>query len=442
MKRLLSCMIILVTVLMPSLSFSHGGRTDSKGGHYDRKTGKYHYHNSGGKSSSSGYSSFGSSSKYGYTPLPPVNPTPTPKRTYTTKSGDYTYEHQDSGVKITKFKTNSAVEKLIIPNTIDGRPVVSIGSKAFIECADLMVIEISDSLTTIEEGAFYGCKDLITVIIPDSITSIGDSAFSGCEKLEAVVIPDSVTSLGAWAFYGCKQLESIVIPNNITSIGGYVFCFCNSLTSITIPDSVTSIGKSAFSSCPNLVVVCSPSSYSVQYCYTNKIAYKTTEVKTVTTTSSPTKSTPKAAKTSSESAMKPRHTATPSPTLTPMPAPTLFPTIKPYDETKVYYYNNNRYYHRAEDCGSLLRVPAHTLTEALKSEKLACPDCNPAPLDLIGEENIVWYGTDEVFHITDECSALTANWTVIKLEDAMLRENMVGCSLCGSILYLEYRFVP
>lgn len=35
----------LITFL--SASFGHSGRTDSKGGHYNRSTGVYHYHNSG-----------------------------------------------------------------------------------------------------------------------------------------------------------------------------------------------------------------------------------------------------------------------------------------------------------------------------------------------------------------------------------------------------------
>ncbi len=47
MKRLI--VIVLAFVLIPSLSFSHSGRTDSQGGHYNRKTGGYHYH-SGPKS--------------------------------------------------------------------------------------------------------------------------------------------------------------------------------------------------------------------------------------------------------------------------------------------------------------------------------------------------------------------------------------------------------
>lgn len=41
--------------------FSHSGRTDSSGGHYNRKTGKYHYHGTP-KSSTSTYSSTTSNS--------------------------------------------------------------------------------------------------------------------------------------------------------------------------------------------------------------------------------------------------------------------------------------------------------------------------------------------------------------------------------------------
>jgi hypothetical protein len=42
MKRLI--VIVLAFFLIPSLSFSHSGRTDSQGGHHNRKTGGYHYH--------------------------------------------------------------------------------------------------------------------------------------------------------------------------------------------------------------------------------------------------------------------------------------------------------------------------------------------------------------------------------------------------------------
>ena len=43
MKKILITIIALLTIL-PSVSYAHQGRTDSSGGHYNRSTGKYHYH--------------------------------------------------------------------------------------------------------------------------------------------------------------------------------------------------------------------------------------------------------------------------------------------------------------------------------------------------------------------------------------------------------------
>lgn len=45
MKKTVLLFIIFVTFV--SISFAHPGRTDSNGGHYDRSTGEYHYHNNG-----------------------------------------------------------------------------------------------------------------------------------------------------------------------------------------------------------------------------------------------------------------------------------------------------------------------------------------------------------------------------------------------------------
>lgn len=55
MKRVLTSLVLFVFVLSFSAFFvsAHPGRTDSKGGHYNRKTGEYHYHNGGGGGSKS-----------------------------------------------------------------------------------------------------------------------------------------------------------------------------------------------------------------------------------------------------------------------------------------------------------------------------------------------------------------------------------------------------
>lgn len=54
MKKQLTSLILLAVIITIPYSFieAHSGRTDSNGGHYNRKTGEYHYHNGGTKSSS------------------------------------------------------------------------------------------------------------------------------------------------------------------------------------------------------------------------------------------------------------------------------------------------------------------------------------------------------------------------------------------------------
>ena len=189
------------------------------------------------------------------------------------------YAVDGNSITITDCDSSTSGE-LVIPATIEGKPVTSIGNKAFDECTSLTSITIPDSVTSIVLRAFSGCTSLTSITIPDSVTSIGDEVFINCTNLASITIPDSVTSIGDgafWkctnltsitfgtnsnftsiavsAFYQCTSLTSITIPDSVTSIGGSAFAGCTSLTSITIPDSVTSIGSGAFSSCTSITSI-------------------------------------------------------------------------------------------------------------------------------------------------------------------------------------------
>lgn len=162
-----------------------------------------------------------------------------------------TYTISNNEVTITEGD-ESYVGELVIPGTIMGYPVTSIGTSAFSDCHGLRSVTIPDSVTSIRDSAFYNCMSLTSVTIPEGVTSIGESAFCRCPSLTSVIIPGSVTSIGSWAFYLCTSLTIETIPDRVTSIGSWAFGGCFSLSNVTIPDSVTSIGSYAFFSCDSL----------------------------------------------------------------------------------------------------------------------------------------------------------------------------------------------
>ena len=141
---------------------------------------------------------------------------------------------------------------LIIPESIDGENVISIGSNAFDGCTGLKEITIPAFITSIGDNAFNGWESDQTISIVYGGFTATESTWSNCSAAIEVVIPEGTTSIGDYAFYGRTGLTVITIPASVASIGNSAFHGCTGLTEFTIPASVTSIGDSAFYGCNNL----------------------------------------------------------------------------------------------------------------------------------------------------------------------------------------------
>lgn len=144
------------------------------------------------------------------------------------------------------------VTNVVIPATINGHPVASIGSGVFQFCDNLTNLTIGNSVTSIGDGAFNGCTGLTSVMIPDSVTNLGYATFFGCTGLTNVTLGNSVTSIGNAVFYRCTSLTGMTIPVNVVSIGEEAFSNCANLTSVVIHSGVTNIGIWAFKYCASL----------------------------------------------------------------------------------------------------------------------------------------------------------------------------------------------
>ena len=163
-------------------------------------------------------------------------------------SGDYQYGFIGSrGIEIEEYSGRGGT--VVIPASIDGYPVISIGDNAFF-MSGCTNVNIPNTVTSIGDSAFER-SSLTEVSIPDSVTSIGWSAFSQC-PLRKVTIGNKVKTIDTLAFSYCTSLQEVTIGKNVKTIGSAAFEGCTGLTKVTIPDNVTEIGTSAFCDCIGL----------------------------------------------------------------------------------------------------------------------------------------------------------------------------------------------
>ena len=136
-----------------------------------------------------------------------------------------------------------------VPAVINGRSVISIGNRAFLDNTVITSVDLSDAenLEVIGMFAFKGCSALNgNLVIPSFVQRIDTAAFQECSSLSSAVINASITEIPSQMFYKCDSLSSVTIPETVTSIGSYAFADCPNLTYIEIPASVESIAYSAF----------------------------------------------------------------------------------------------------------------------------------------------------------------------------------------------------
>lgn len=187
----------------------------------------------------------------------------------------------EGGVKITKCAGNSP--EVIIPETIDGKKVVSIRDTRF-DVEDIEKLYIPASVAEVNDfmGAFYIYSESFAEIevaadnpafysrdgvlygrdnellcyprgkagesfaIPEGTTAIGEYAFNNAASLISVTLPESVRELKKGAFNNCESLNSANIPEAVTSLPAYAFGGCGRLENLEIPAGLVDINGYAF----------------------------------------------------------------------------------------------------------------------------------------------------------------------------------------------------
>ena len=143
-------------------------------------------------------------------------------------------------------KYNESLTEVVIPDEIEGLPVIEIKEEAFY-ASDLVNVKLGKNIKIIGEYAFYN-TELTEIELPESLEEIGSYAFAYCSELEKVIFNDNLQSIGRYAFTYCRTLTSVELPNSLVRIDKGAFKKCNK-TDVKLGSSIKYIGDEAFASC-------------------------------------------------------------------------------------------------------------------------------------------------------------------------------------------------
>ena len=191
-------------------------------------------------------------------------------------------------------------EHVVIPGTLGGLRLDSIGSRAFNGCTNLVSITIPPGIKSFGFEAFGWCSKLTAVnveslkhwcgiafsdweygysrtnlgsnplstgaglytngvlitdfVLPTNVFSIAGNAFYGYRSLKSVRLHDKIDTIAVGAFAYCANLESVVMGNGVRYVAGGMYSpgafeCCSSLTNLVFSPNLTYIGEHSFRGC-------------------------------------------------------------------------------------------------------------------------------------------------------------------------------------------------
>ena len=133
-----------------------------------------------------------------------------------------------AGYEITELLPGKKDATLVLPNTVYGKPVVSLAQ------------------SVLSENDAKDFENVTSVVLPENLETIGNNNFFAMPALQTVTLPETVQTIGSQCFFNCPELTTVVINENaVMNTSGAPFAYCAKLTNITLPANLDNTFDSA-----------------------------------------------------------------------------------------------------------------------------------------------------------------------------------------------------
>lgn len=145
--------------------------------------------------------------------------------------------------------------KIIVPETIDGKPVIAVGTKNF------------------NSTVFASAPNVKEVVIPKTVKIIGKQAFYQAFELEKITGGEGIIEIHEMAFISCKKLKLPVFLSSakIEYIGLNAFGACESFNGEIELPYAKKIESGAFGMCSGGITLIASKGSAVEDYYNNNL---------------------------------------------------------------------------------------------------------------------------------------------------------------------------
>ncbi len=154
----------------------------------------------------------------------------------------------DDGFLIVKYTGTDA--DVVIPETVGGRTVEGIGSKAFDGCHFIKNITFSKTTCFVYGDAFNNCTNLQKVFVDADnpyyssvkgcLTSKDQKTLYMCPAgyRGKFTVPTSIKTIQAFAFQHCTHITELIVPKGVKTLQSGAFLGCTALKRVSIDSTV------------------------------------------------------------------------------------------------------------------------------------------------------------------------------------------------------------